>query len=197
MKAVINNLRFNTLRNALYHTARRRFFELWNRIFNFAIVVLGAAATSDVLGVYGIGQTWIGLAVAFIAAGQLVFDFGRAARDHQSLQRDYYHVLAEIEETPSPNKAACAAWQAKLIRIAADEPPVLRAIDAKAYNDAMDALELYPKQEKVRIPLHHKLFGWFWAFDGYSYQKLNEIDDISLFRRFTRWRKSRRKPAAI
>ncbi|MBA8907178.1 hypothetical protein HNQ95_002960 [Aminobacter ciceronei] len=166
----VENLRFNALRNALYHTARRRFFELWNRIFNFAVVMLGAAAVGDLLSKYGIDQVPVGVAVAAVGAAQLVFDFGRSARDHQSLQRDYYNLLADIEQTVDPSDDKCAEWQAKMIRFAADEPPTYRAVDAKAYNDAAGALEL-DKGQFLRIPWWHLLLQWVWTFNGHGYKK--------------------------
>ena len=180
-------LRFNALRNALYHTARRRFFELWNRIFNFMVVILGAAAMGDAAAKYGFDQLWIGLAVPVVAAAQLVFDFGRSARDYQALQRDYYNLLADIEENTNPTAKDRASWKAKMTRISADEPPTLRAIDAKAYNDAIDAMEIFDADQKLHIPALHKIFGWFWAYDGYSYQKQCEHENFRHIRALGRW----------
>jgi hypothetical protein len=169
------NLRFNALRNALYHTARRRYFERWNRAFNFMVVLLGAAAITDPLQTLGIAQVWVGVAVAAVGAGQLVFDFGGQARDHQSLQRDYYNVLAEMEECDNPTQPQLAGWAGKMTRIAGDEPPVYRALDAKAYNDALGALEIFQDGERVHIPLHQRILGGIFAFDGYTYRKLKEL----------------------
>jgi hypothetical protein len=168
------NIRFNVLRNALYHSARRRSLERWNRIFNFAVVLLGAAAFGEALRHVGLGPQIIGAALAVIGALQLVLDFGRQARDHQVLQRDYYGLLADIEETPDPTPAQIAAWQGRMIRITADEPPTLRALDAKAYNDALAATEYFPPEERLHIPLHHRLLGSLFPFDGHNYLKQSE-----------------------
>lgn len=171
-----DNLRFNVLRNALYHTARRRVFERINRILNFAIIALGATAMSDIIIRSDISPIWLGATVTIIGALQLVFDFARQARDHQILQRDYYHLLAEIEEKTEANEADCARWQAKIIRITSDEPPILRALDAKAYNDALDALDIYESSERLRIPLLHQWLGSLFSFEGHTYRKFNEIE---------------------
>lgn len=170
-----DNIRFNALRNALYHTARRRSFEAWNRVFNFLVVILGTAAVSDLLTTTPIDPRWIGGAVATIGALQLVFDFGSKARDHQLLQRDYYQVLADIEATVDPTSQDLAKWSSELTRITADEPPTLRAMDAKAYNDAIGATEVYPPSERLRIPLWHRVFGGILPFDGYHYRKISEV----------------------
>lgn len=158
----------------MYHTARRRVFERWNRRFNFIVILLGAAAMSDAMKMFGVEQTWVGASVAIVGAAQLVFDFGRQARDHQALQRDYYNLLADIDECTDFTDDKCAGWAAKLTRIAGDEPPVYRALDAKAYNDALGALE-FPQSELLHIPWHHRLLGGFYAFDGYPYKKVSEI----------------------
>lgn len=170
------NIRFNVLRNALYHTARRRGLERTNRIFNFLVVMLGAAAVGDVLKQVQVDQSLIGLAVAVVGALQLVFDFGRQARDHQTLQRDYYILLAEIEASTSDDPSLCAEWYSRMIRISADEPPIMRAIDAKAFNDALDAMGTFASAERLHIPLWHRLFGPLVGFEGYNYKKLSELD---------------------
>ena len=168
-------LRFNVLRNALYHTARRRSLERWNRVFNFVVVVLGAAAFGQVVTQIAINPAWIGLIVAVVGALQLVMDFGRQARDHQSLQRDYYFLLADIEQNLDDSPERCAEWVGRMLRITADEPPTLRSIDAKAYNDALDAIGKFETSERLVIPLTHRLFGWILPFEGHEYKKLREI----------------------
>lgn len=124
------------------------------------------------------GQAITGIAVAVVGAAQLVFDFGGKARDHQTLQREYYHLLAEIEETLSPTEKQLGSWYGKMIMIAGDEPPVLRALDAKAYNDALGATEDFDAGERLYIPLLHQLFGSILPFEGHHYQKLSEMEGV-------------------
>jgi hypothetical protein len=171
------NIRFNALRNALYHTGRRLTFERWNRWCNFAVILLGAAAMADFAKGAGFGdhQYVLGGLVAAVGAAQLVFDFAGRARDHQALQRDYYHLLADIEEAAAPDESLVSLWRGRMIRIAGDEPPTYRALDAKAYNDAIGATEIFPLTERLHIPWHHRLFGAFWAFEGYDYRKIGEL----------------------
>lgn len=172
-----DQIRFNVLRNALYHTSRRLTFDRWNRWFNFLVIVLGATAVTDWLKTFGIemSQSIFGVAVAAVGAASLVFDFGGKARDHQALQRDYYHLLAEIEENIDPSPRDLALWYSKMVRIAGDEPPMLRALDAKAYNDAIGATEYYKPDQRLHIPWHHRILGLIWAFEGYDYKKLCEL----------------------
>ncbi|MGS4945165.1 hypothetical protein ACVDG3_06775 [Meridianimarinicoccus sp. RP-17] len=168
-----DNIRFNVLRNALYHTARRRWFESWNRRFNFLVILLGAAAVGDLATRAGFDPISIGVAVATIGALQLVFDFSGQARDHQTLQRAYYHLLADIEATLNDTDEDRARWYGDMIRITADEAPTMRAADARAYNDAIDATEMDPDQRLI-VPLLHQLLAHFVAFEGRNYPKLCE-----------------------
>lgn len=170
------NIRFNVLRNALYHTARRRVLERTNRVFNFLVVVLGASAVGDFFNIAGIERAWVGMAIAIIGALQLVFDFGRQARDHQALQRDYFSLLADIEAETAPGDQHCAEWYSRMIRITADEPPTLKALDAKAYNDALDAIDGHDEGERLFIPWWHRRVGAFVGFDGHRYRKFSEIE---------------------
>lgn len=161
-------------------TIRRdaEFYEAWNCRFNFLVIILGTAAAADLAAKVGFPgyQVWTGAAIAVVGAMQLVFDFGRSATDHQALQRDYYRLLAEIELYPNPEIDQCTKWWSEMTRITAEEPPVLRAIDAKAYNDAIDALGTFDNQtERLKIPWHQRLFGGLFHFDGHSYKKLAEI----------------------
>lgn len=169
------NIRFNVLRNALYHTARRRSLERLNRIFNFLIVVLGTAAASSMVEGLQVPTYFTGMAIAIVGALQLVYDFGRQARDHQTLQRDYYDLLADIEKGVDADVNCCAEWQSKMIKITANEPPILRAIDAKSYNDAIDAVGTYSSEERLFIPFSHRIIGGIVSFEGYDYKKIKEI----------------------
>ncbi|ESY48980.1 hypothetical protein X745_27785 [Mesorhizobium sp. LNJC374B00] len=149
-------------------------YERWNRIFNFAVVVLGTAASGGIITYVGFNPIWPAAAVAVVGAAQLVFDFGRSARDHQSLQKEYYNLLADVEAVVIPNDEQIATWNSRMTRIAGDEPPTLRALDAKAYNDALDALE-FDRGERLKVPFFHWLLGGIFAFNGHTYNKLSAL----------------------
>src|SRR2546430_5253871 len=88
---------FDALRNAIYHTERRTFFDFVNRLVNFSVVVLGASVAAKAAALFSFQEIWLELAVVFIATAQLVFDFGWRAREHEFLQRRYYELMAEME----------------------------------------------------------------------------------------------------
>jgi hypothetical protein len=127
------NPKFDALRNAIYHTSRRRFFELLSRSLSFLVVVSGTAAVANLKA---FEPRYAAAGAAVIGALQLVFDFNGRARTHEILQRKYYDLVAEIDGIMNPNDEQIVRWQAALNRIYADEPPPMRALDAIAYNAA-------------------------------------------------------------
>ncbi|NVP57895.1 hypothetical protein [Mycoplana rhizolycopersici] len=172
-------LQLNVLRNALYHAGQRRRYERLTRWSNFLVIILGASAMGDVARLAGFAGSApvLGAATAVLGALQLVLDFGGRARDHQVLQRDYYNLLADIDERPDAVGPELGRFAAAMTRIAASEPPTLRALDAKAYNDALSGLGHWDQQERLYIPFWQKVVGRFYAFDGYDYKTLREVED--------------------
>ena len=135
--------RFDALRNAVYHTQRGTFFDTLNRIFSFLVILVGAGVVGKVADFLKWNSIWFELIVVLLATLQLVFDFGTRAMEHKFLQRRYYDLLAEMELSAEPDVNSVAAkkkWSAKLLTIAGDEPMTMRALDAIAYNQALDAM---------------------------------------------------------
>lgn len=50
-------------------------------------------------------------------------------------------MLADIERLPTPTLDHCADWASQFAKLAADEPPTLRALDAIVDNQATQALK--------------------------------------------------------
>lgn len=171
----LGTVHFNALRNALYHTGRRRFFLRWNRVFTFLIILLGTAAFSDTFGsLRPLGDQFPTIAqiaaflTATIGALQLVIDFGGNARDHHQLHRRYNDISAAIKETVTPDWAQVGKWEAELDRITSDEPPVMMAADAVAYNQAANSLGV-SKRDLLVIPWHHLPFRNFLSYASHRY----------------------------
>ena len=175
MTADAQNFEFNALRNALYHTARRGTFEAWARWLNLMVILLGTATVSDLLAPIGVKIMYIGAATTFIGALQLTFDFSGRACTHQILQRDYYKVLADFQAILTPTDEDIARCNAALTLTMADEPPVMRVIDSKAYNDALDATGYFTKDQRMHIPWWHLPLKNLWSFEGYNYKKVCEL----------------------
>jgi hypothetical protein len=161
------NLRHMSLRNALYHLARRRWLETWGKLFNFSIVIAGTSAAADVFGYIPDSRIWLPFGIAAIGALQLVYDFSGRARTHEILQRRYFSLMAEIEECVEPDQLQCAKWSAEISRIAGDEPPTLRALDAIADNQATNAM--YGGGNRLKVNMWQSLTRQTLAHNGASF----------------------------
>ena len=138
----VSDLRHDVLRNALYHTARRRHLEAMGRTMNFIVIIAGAGALADFIPKDYITVVKSTLAAVTLVTGsiQLVYDFSGQARLHEFLQRRFYEILAKIESNTSISEADIHRIRGEITVIYADEPPTLRALDAVAYNAASDSL---------------------------------------------------------
>ncbi len=162
--------KFDALRNAIYHSARKNYYDSLNRMLNFLVIILGAGVAGKVSEPFHLGERWLEFGVILFATLQLTFDFGYKARTHEFLQRKYNEMLADIELEAAPDPAK---WRSKLYTIASDEPMPMRALDALAYNAALDATISDPavkQANRVRVPFLHRLLRHFLARQGYEYQ---------------------------
>ena len=100
-EAVFRDYRFDALRNALYHTARKSFLDFINRVINFFVIVFGASVVGKTAGHFPFDGLYLELATVIFATLQLVFDFGSKARLHEFLQRRYYDLLSEMKNDGS------------------------------------------------------------------------------------------------
>jgi len=150
---------FDALRNALYHTARGGFLSLINKTINFIVIVLSADVVGKAagIGVLHIGGIWIELCVTAFATAQLVFDFGSLAQDHKFLQRRYYELLSEMELDDSSDKEFKKKWSSKLTTLCGDETLTMHALNAIAYNKALDALRA---DEDILNDYHRHVKWW-------------------------------------
>lgn len=166
---LFQDARFDALRNALYHTERRSFLDFLNRLISLAVIVLGAGVVSKVSKQIGIDEVYIELGVVISATAQLVFDFGGQARKHDFLQKRYYELLADIEGNPRPTDEDKIRYSAKLAMICSEEPITMRALDAVAYNQAVDATLIDPverKQNRVKVTKWQYRLRHFSAFQS-------------------------------
>ena len=138
----VYELRFDLIRNATYHGARRLFFSKWNKLFNFVIVLIGTAIATQLSGelhVKNAAEIFGGL-TTLVATFQLVFDFGTKASDHAYLQRRYFELLAELERKPHAEETVLFEIRSKMTTLYADEPPMMMALEAVAYNTTAKSL---------------------------------------------------------
>jgi hypothetical protein len=192
---IFKDTRFDALRNAIYHTERRAFLDLLNRSLNFLVVLLGASVAVKAATAHGpVREYWLELAVVFVATAQLVFDFGSKARTHEFLQKRYYEMLSEMETSDFVSEKAKSRWSAKLLTIAADEPITMRALDALAYNKAIDAWISDPQEAancRLYVPWWQRRLRHILAFQGVQF--LPNASHQGLIKRCVLWWRSRRR----
>lgn len=188
MTLVVAAPKFDALRNAIYHSARKSFFDFLNRSLNFLVIIFGAGVAGKVSEIFHVRELWLEFGVLVFATAQLTFDFGFRARTHEFLQRKYHEMLADIELETDVD---IQKWNSKLQTIAADEPMPMRALDALAYNAALDAttsdLEVRI-QNRIHIPVCHRLLKNFLPRNGYEYRL--ESQHRRWWRRLWQWIKS-------
>ena len=182
MSDALDAVKFNALRNSIYHAARREYYDTLNRALNFLVIIFGAGVAGKASRLFHVEELWLEFGTLIFATAQLTFDFGSKARTHEFLQRKYTELLADIELETAANPAK---WNSKLYTIAGEEPMPMRALDALAYNAALDATTSDPaekKENRLRVPLCHRLFRHLVARDGYEYRL--ESEPISPWQRF-------------
>ncbi|MFG1409477.1 hypothetical protein V5G24_00055 [Xanthobacter sp. VTT E-85241] len=166
-------LLFHAVRNAQYHTARRRTLERWNRWATSATILLGTAVVADAAGKTSFDVVWLGLATSIIGIAQLVFDFGGRARTHEILQRRYYDLIAGLRRKPEPTEAEVADWNSTITLIYGDEPPFDPVSDALAYNAAGNALGM-DDADVLIVPWWLQLLGHFGMISGWRFETRGE-----------------------
>jgi hypothetical protein len=165
VKTKVSDIKFDAMRNAMYHSWRKGFLDRLNRVLSFVVIVAGATAFSDLASQFGFArgsQLLAGIA-ALAGALQLVFDFGVQAREHDFLQRRFYELVAEITECASSDDASLAKWEGHLFRLYAEEPAMMRALDAMAYNAASESIGASDK--RVVVTWYQTILSQVWPFN--------------------------------
>jgi hypothetical protein len=160
-----SDVHFDALRNAIYHSARRRFYDTLNRAMSFIVVAAGTAAVSDL---FDLPSKAFAFAAALAGLLQLVFDFSGKARTHEFLQRRFYELVAEMNVATEPTAENIATWDAKLHGLYAEEPPPMRAMDAIAYNAALESLGKDPSK-RIKISWVQSWLRHVFSFNGSAF----------------------------
>lgn len=169
-----SDLRFHALRNAYYHSARLRWFELQHRVLMFAIVLFGTAGVATLFGTGGSGV--LAALTALLASADLVLDLRGKAQLHDALKRRYYMLLAKLDEEPDASAAKLRRWNARIIRITAEEPVSYRAVDALARNEAIDTLGLDEDDKEVVTSAQYRWRHWS-PYQGVTFPLAKEMSD--------------------
>ena len=162
-----DDVEFHLVNGAIYHGARMHFLDRLHRWMMFIVIAAGAATVAAVSRPFGIAPEWFALVSTLIGAANIAFSFSIRARDHDYIRRRYYELLARLVEgradPTTPIRVHC-----DMLRVTASEPPPLRALDAIAYNAALDGLG---RDTAHRIPIrwYESLFRHIYPFNGTNF----------------------------
>lgn len=136
----------------------------------FLVVALGTAGVGNFLAAAHINQVALAALTAILAALDLVVDLRGKAELHGRLKLQYYALLAKIERSSQPSNKQLCEWQAEFIEFTALEPNEYRAVNAIAFNDAVDSLGR-DASCKEKLGFHHRLFRHIYSFRGHDFGK--------------------------
>lgn len=156
------NMLFGLATEVAYHGSREAWFGGLQRATLFVNVGLGAGLLAEY-----IPATLAGFLVAMASAMDVTFDFAGQARRHRDL-RSRFMALAEEAMVPS---CAQPAIRASMLRLDADAPPTYRAVEAVAYNQALDGLGR-DRSYRLQLALHQRILRHVWPFGGATFESL-------------------------
>jgi hypothetical protein len=176
----ISLLKIEALRNAIYHSNRRKVYVFRHRLLMAVIAasttVMFADATSIISGVSIIG---LQIAKAFGAIPvissilDLIYAPGEKAKDHQVMQKQFFEIIADIEEN-SVEQIDIGKLKGKMYRIYSDEDVTFRALDATAYNAAMDSFGR-DKMDRIKISGFQYIFRNLLTFERSDFRSEREV----------------------
>lgn len=161
----LTSFQIECLKNARYHEDREVFFARLHKL-TMLVAVLGGTATFAFVSQFKLFAALIAIA----GVVDLVFDVSGKARLHAALRRRVYDVMAQAENA----NRDLSELKEQAARIYADEPPCMHAVNALAYNAAMQA---FGRPEKYQFPVSgwHRAFRHWWPFTADDFKTHDEI----------------------
>jgi hypothetical protein len=150
----LESIDFGVKKSLRYHAIRRRFFETWENITKCLVAFTSAWAFIAILGGENSSITIVlTAAVTILALADIIFGFGRRARMYQDLYRQFSDLAIAIALVLDPTRQDVAQLKARRLRIEADEPPLIDALERWCWNAEAEARHAAPE-------MLHKLTKW-------------------------------------
>lgn len=157
---------FRCIRNAAYHEDMEAFYSRMHHRLMFVVVAVGTASIGASLASDS-PYANIGTGVAVLAGlVDLLWNVDGMARLHSSLRRRCYDLLARLEANER-----LESIRAEFVRIIADEPPAMHAVNALAFNAAVDAMGR-PKGQKYKLAFWQTWLRHWWRFQPNGFDSL-------------------------
>ncbi len=162
----ITKFEIECLNNAKYHEDREQFFSFANKLALFFIVLSGTAALSPLKTIY---PNLFAIVITVLGLLNLVFNISDKAKLHGGLRKDTYNVLADLKIGMD-----ISSLQKRLVLLYADEPPVMYAVSAIAYNSAMKSLDR-PRNFLVKVSWWARFWRHIWPYSANSFKTFEEL----------------------
>ncbi len=161
MKTELWNIDFGVKKSMRYHARRRAFFEKLENATRVIVAISGASAFSALMGDYALlSKIATGLVTVF-ALADIVLGFGRRAREQDTLYRHFSEMAADIAKIEHPTVTQISELKARRLRLEADEPNIIDALERKCWNDeaasrgtAADELQKLSLCQRLRAALY-------------------------------------------
>jgi len=157
-----NKLLFGVRRSIRYHNRRRLFFDRLHKISTFLSALSGTATFASVLAKAGPFWTLtFAASVAVFSAADLVLNTSEKARLHHDFARNFFELEKEMIKCENPSQEDISRFTLRRLDIEAEEPPVLKVLDAICHNELLRALG-YDRSYYADIKWYQRLFANFF-----------------------------------
>lgn len=163
---LIESFEIECLNSARYHEDRETFFSFVNKGALFLIVLSGTAALSPLKEHH---PFIFPLLITVLGLLNLVFDVSGKARLHAGLKKDVFLILADVKAG-----ADLAKLRKRLTLVYADEPPVMYAVSAVAYNGAMTSRDR-PSRYLMNVSSWARFWRHIWPYTANSFKRFEEV----------------------
>lgn len=162
----IRDLRFSALRSAIYHAARRGFYERAHRTCTALALIGGSGAVAAIGQSMPFTATIAAMTTTIVSALDLVFGFSVRAGEHAALTRRYYSVMAAVGAVD--DDVGALELERQIIELYGEERPAMWAVDAVAFNSASSSL-YGPRGLRVAITPWQSAMRHVLPFNGVSF----------------------------
>lgn len=145
------DLFFEVRRSIRYHSKRAGFFDFLNKMITAISIVAGSAVIATAFGsnssmlqaVFGSNSSMLqvafGIIVASLSTISLAFGYSSREQLHNELKREFIMLERSMIKCDYPDDNIYKKKHARMLSIEANEPAVVRALNAVCYNEQAEA----------------------------------------------------------
>lgn len=169
-------LRFDALRNAFYHSSRRKTYEVRHR---WLMAIIAISTTTLFARISSIGSFELLFAAVPVLASltDLIFSPGEKAKNHQVMQKQFFELLADLEFIKLEDEEALSGIRSKMLRIYGDEETNFRVLDAVSYNAALESMGR-DSEDRLIVSSFQFAFRNLLSFENVSFRSEKELKAI-------------------